>query len=204
MDRENLSLTLTVLGKLLYTYPDEGFLKSVKDAGLFDDMPYEVDSGGFREGLALLRAWQSSGGDYAGCISDYQDLFVGVRGQVKAPAWESVYLSPEPVMFTVNTLKVRQWYDKYGIAIKNITHEPDDHMGVELMFIGYLLREHPDDAYRFMAEHTGLWYEKFFHKVAVNASSPLYKGLALMSSAVCGELMGEKQRFAASHAEAAG
>lgn len=76
------------------------------------------------------------------------------------------------------------------------------HMGIELMFIGYLLREHPDDAYKFMAEHTGLWYEKFFHKVAVNASSPLYKGLALVSSAVCGGLIAEKQLVDAGHAEA--
>ena len=188
MDRENLSLTLSVLGKLLYTYPDNVFLNKIKNTELFDEIPYESQSAEFVKGRELLAEWQTSDGMYGELISDYQDLFVGVKDKVKTPAWESVYVSPDPVMFGESTLNVRLWYDKYGLEIKNIRHEPDDHMGIELIFWGHLVRTEPDEADRFFTKHISLWYERFFSSMAANAITSFYKGLALILYGICSDI----------------
>lgn len=187
MNRENLSVILQALGKLLYKYPDAEFLSDIKDAGLFDKIPYESYNSMFNDGQKLLKTWQNSDGAYDECISDYQDLFIGVRDKVKTPVWESLYTAPEPMMFADCTLKARLWYDRYGMEIKNIRHEPDDHMGIELMFAGYLLNNAPEDADRFFSEHIARWYERFFDSMAAHALTPLYKGLAMVLHGICSD-----------------
>jgi TorA maturation chaperone TorD len=184
MNRNNLTIMLPVLGKLLYTYPDEGFLCKIREARLFDDMPYISGQNGFTEAVELMRGWQDTGDDSA-VISDYQDLFVGIRGRVKVPAWESVYVAPEPVMFGGCTLDVRRWYDRHGIQIKNIRREPDDHIGLELMFLARLMEIDPAEAEEFFTKHIAPWYGKFFKMMEQYATTGFYRGLALMIRCVC-------------------
>lgn len=188
MNRDSLGMILPVLGRLLYVYPDHETLESIKNAELMDTIPYESSDPLFKEGQKLLVEWQKSENSYDADISDYQDLFVGVRDRVKTPPWESIYVSPEPMLFGECTLNVRLWYDKYGMEIKNIRHEPDDHMGIELIFLGHLMKENYDDANVFFSEHISLWYEKFFSGMEACAVSNLYKGLALVLHAVCSDM----------------
>ena len=185
MNREHLSIILPVLGKLLYSYPTRDFLAKTREAQLFGDIPYISGSEAFAEGQKLLEEWETSDGAYDACISDYQDLFVGVRDRVKVPIWESFFTAPEPMMFTDSTLKARLWYDRYGMEIKNIRHEPDDHMGIELMFLAYLLDKDPENAEKFFSDRIAPWYAKLFECMASNAVTPLYRGLALLLYAIC-------------------
>lgn len=185
MNRESLSYILPALGKLLYSYPEKDFLTTIKNADILGQIPYETENPAFRTGQMLLAKWQNTVDDFDAAVSDYQDLFVGVRSKVKVPAWESIYVSSEPIMFGDCTLKARLWYDRYGMEIKNIRHEPDDHMGIELIFLGYLMKEDISGADNFFKEHIANWYHKFFAAMVTNAATDLYRGLAMALLAIC-------------------
>lgn len=188
MNRESLSILLPVLGKLLYTYPDIDFLGRIRAADLFGDIPYESDTDGFNEGQKLLCGWQADENADDAVIADYQDLFVGVRDRVRTPAWESIYVSPEPMMFGECTLDARLWYDRYGMELKNLHHEPDDHMGLELIFFAHLLKADPVAAQEFFTKHIALWYGRFFSAMHTNAATAFYRGLSLLLAAMCKDI----------------
>ncbi|OEF95831.1 hypothetical protein BHF68_10565 [Desulfuribacillus alkaliarsenatis] len=69
---------------------------------------------------------------------DYNKLFVG-PGKVKAPPYESVYRNPKRLLMQQETLAVRNFYRKLGIECKDNGSQPDDHLGLELEFMSYLL-----------------------------------------------------------------
>lgn len=68
---------------------------------------------------------------------DYRQLFVG-PGRIAAPPWESVHLDDEGLMFQEPTMKVRHAYGEFGLQAPALNKEPDDHMGLELAFVGEL------------------------------------------------------------------
>ena len=69
---------------------------------------------------------------------DYLRLFVGL-GMPLAPPWESAWASDARLIFQRETLDVRYWYRSAGLEVANLHAEPDDHIGLELEFIGALL-----------------------------------------------------------------
>ncbi|MGI6450518.1 MAG: TorD/DmsD family molecular chaperone [Desulfitobacteriia bacterium] len=130
------------------------------------------------------------------CLSlrkDYQALFEG-PGQLLAPPWESVYLSEEKLMFEVQTFEVRQFYRKHGLEIGNFGKEPDDHIGLELQFMGVLAAKSLSfwqeqriaefklliaDQQVFLQTHLLKWVDQFAQKVQRGSTTAFYKGLAL-------------------------
>ncbi|AGA70751.1 putative component of anaerobic dehydrogenase [Desulfitobacterium dichloroeliminans LMG P-21439] len=65
---------------------------------------------------------------------EYTDLFLG-PGQPKAPPWESVYRTPEKLVFGGPTLQVRELFRQNGFEFKFKHRMPEDHMGLELIFL---------------------------------------------------------------------
>ncbi len=72
--------------------------------------------------------------------NDHLQLFIRV-GKVLAPVWESVYFSPARLIFQEETFKVRNWYGRYKLQVKNKNKEPDDHIGLEFLFIAHLAKQ---------------------------------------------------------------
>lgn len=69
--------------------------------------------------------------------ADYRQLFVG-PGTITAPPWESVHRDDEGLMFQEQTMSVRHAYGEFGLQAPELNKEPDDHMGLELAFVGEL------------------------------------------------------------------
>ena len=140
--------------------------------------------------------------------SDYTALFIGLE-QVEAPPWESVYLSPDHLLFDVQTLEVRGAYAAYGLEIPNLEHEPDDHIGFELLFLSHLLAgaaealaggDAPGAAQRllaaqvFLQQHPQRWAGQFAERVERFAGHDYYRGLAWL---LLGSLAGLDEVLAA-------
>lgn len=70
--------------------------------------------------------------------------FIGIGTRV-AP-WESVYVSPDRLVFQISTLAVRDAYGAAGFVAKNKGAEPDDHIATECDFMAKLA-ERAQDAY---------------------------------------------------------
>lgn len=109
---------------------------------------------------------------------DYLKLFVGV-GTPLAPPWESAWASDARLIFQRETLDVRYWYRDAGLQIARLHHEPDDHLGLELEFVGMLLeRGDGDAAAAFAAAHPRAWVARWNAAVQDCAETPFYRQLA--------------------------
>ena len=68
----------------------------------------------------------------------YWDTKNTAKSTVVAPPWESVYFSPDRLVFQQETFQVRAWYTRFGLQSANHNKEPDDHISVELEFVAHL------------------------------------------------------------------
>ncbi len=136
-------LLFGLLGKLIYTYPNRDWIQELLAEEVFSEAPFGETQPQVMEGLMLLHTWNQAALErpLADVVreleEDCQNLLVGMR-EILAPPWESVYLTHERLLFQAPTIQVRQWYRRFGLEIENIGREPEDHMGLELIFVAHL------------------------------------------------------------------
>ena len=110
---------------------------------------------------------------------EFNRLFVG-PGHLLAPPYASTYLSPEKAVMQAETLKVRKFYEEFGMELVNKNRIPDDFLGYELMFLALLeeiIQQEEDNAEfielrnRFIKEHLANWLPEHLAKVRANAKT---------------------------------
>ena len=189
-----------LLGRLLYKEPTFDEVQALLDNSVFDALPFGGEHPQSAEGLVILQAWQSDNAagltaeEFDALKTDFFYLFLGV-GKPLATIWESVYFHQTRSLFGPETLKVRAWYSHYGLEIDKKGTEPDDHLGLELLFISHLSRlayealeasdderyEGLSDARRqFIADHPMRWAEQWKVEVLKNARTDFFRGIALL------------------------
>jgi TorA maturation chaperone TorD len=200
-------LTCGLLGKALYAYPDRAWLQSLVNEDIFAEAPFAAEQPDVVAGLASLRGWtQANQGGIADAVfddlrADYTRLFIG-PGQVLTPPWESVQFSEERLTFQQETLQVRGWYQRFGLQPEKLYAEPDDHIGLELEFVGHLARvglaaleandqaafdRAQDGQRKFLAEHLLRWGPVWCGQVQARAQTDFYRGIALLTRGVLAE-----------------
>jgi TorA maturation chaperone TorD len=113
---------------------------------------------------------------------EYQRLFIGPH-HFEAPAWGSVYLDRDQVLFGCSTLELRQWMRENGITMRTERREPEDHIGKMLLLLGWLAQEKPELVAPYLAEHLTTWAPRYLELLKQDAKSPFYEGLALLTEA---------------------
>lgn len=193
-------LLFNLLGRIVYKYPSDEerpWLKSLIDEDIFSEVPYAAEQDETKAGLTRLQKWEKEGlsdESFTKIQADYTRLFIG-PGKVLAPPWESVYFGDDRLVFQKQTLEVRNWYRRFGLESEKIHQEPDDHIGLELLFLahtaylGIQAMEESDNtrlektlnAQRvFVQEHLGAWALTWSGLVEKNARTDFYKGLELL------------------------
>ncbi|MDR7867397.1 MAG: molecular chaperone TorD family protein [Sporomusaceae bacterium] len=66
--------------------------------------------------------------------TEYTALFLGV-GDPLAPPWESLYRTPEKLMFGAPAFAVREAMARFGVEAAAKYRQPEDHLGLELMLL---------------------------------------------------------------------
>ena len=124
-----------------------------------------------------------------------------------------MYFNKDRMVFQHETFEVRAMYARYGLRVDNFSHEPDDHLAYELLFLGHVLGmaaddaeagRHSDaaakyaDAVSFVVCHLLTWVPKWRALVQDHAQSDFYRGFSLLveaalrqTEAVFAELSGE-------------
>jgi TorA maturation chaperone TorD len=116
--------------------------------------------------------------DIAAIEQDYLRLFVGL-GTPLAPPWESAWASDARLLFQRQTLDVRYWYRSAGLQVAALHRQPDDHIGLELEFVGRLRERHESEtAAAFACEHPLTWADRWAAAVNEHARHPFYPALA--------------------------
>lgn len=134
---------------------------------------------------------------------EYNRLFVG-PAKLLAPPFESAYLNAMGLVMQNETLAVRNFYRKAGLEVGSKNVIPDDHLGLELEFICYLLSQagqrlaEEDLAaancylilYRsFFEEHIRTWVYQHCQDVLTKGKASICSGTAL---ALAGFLQSEE------------
>lgn len=206
-------LFLGLFGKMIYTYPASDnasieWFQYIMDEDLFSDPPFAKDQPNIQHGMQLLKDWVNSkrGLPIKDTISelqvDHTRLFVCV-GEIIAPPWESAYFNEKRLLQQEQMLQVRKWYRRYGLVVEQLYKEPDDHIGLELLFISYLANQilqaqdsGDDDRYAvllnahhaFLKEHLLLWGPLWCDQVDKYAQTNYYRGIGLAVKGALAEL----------------
>ncbi len=202
------TLVARLLGKTLYIYPEKAWLQSLADEDVFTESPLGNTQPDVQRGLALLQGWAQSarGGMSSEAFDDlrvdYTRLFLGVD-KVLAPPWESVYFNEERMVFQEQTVQVRAWYRRFGLEAENRHQEPDDHIGLELIFIAHLaqqalaaLDQQEQAAFenmlaaqrQFLANHLLRWAPQWCSLAQANAHTDFFRGLAQLTQGILAEV----------------
>lgn len=115
-------------------------------------------------------------------VWEYRRLFVGPAHKA-APPWGSVYTDYQEVMFGEATLKLRAWMRSRGITQTQCDNMPDDHIGLLIALLDYLLPERLDCALELLQFHLLPWCGHFFGILERETTHPLYRTLARFCNA---------------------
>lgn len=212
-DREQTFLGILLLfgliGKLLHEEPEQDELQELVDDDVFAGAPFAAQHPDVRAGLSALQRWSDDWRADADKTMtdlrvDWTRLFAGA-GLAPISPWESIFRSEEGALFDANTLVVRAWYRQFGLELSNLHREPDDHIGLELLFIAQLARQglsalknEDDKGYNrtlqgmcdFSREHLLAWAPAWSERAAELSNTDFYRGLALVVRGALTELSG--------------
>jgi putative dimethyl sulfoxide reductase chaperone len=192
------TLLFGLLGKILYAELDRAWLDFLIQDDVFAESPLGTAQQEIQHGLELLGRWsaENRGGiseeEFKELQSDKLRLFIGLD-RVVAPVWESVYFNENRLVFQKQTLQVREWYARFGLQLENINKEPDDHIGLEMIFVAHLAslslsaiekgdQKELDELLQaqrdFLSEHLLRWGPAWAKLVQQHASTDFYRGIA--------------------------
>ena len=199
-----------LLAKMLQDLPDEetyAWYESLLEEDILSDQIFNGDNADITKGLKLIKSWlygyqKDSSTGLEKINIDHTRLFLGV-GKPLAPPWESVYFDEGGRLFQKETFDVRAWFRKYNLQIDKFHNEPDDHLGFELAFLGYLCArclsalERDDEAEfqhlmedqkEFFIQHPAKWIPSWYDRMQQNAQTDFFIGLALLVKGGMSEL----------------
>lgn len=206
---ERYMVALHFFSRILQDSPSEELLRAIAEEGLFEDyknwecfhLPVSNTQTIFPELNteqsidALINAYAPAGNDcayrerYLNVHMDHLALFSGPTP--KSPPWESVWRERDKLLFGQQTEKVNNFYADWGIEILQAGSEPEDHLGLELAFLLFLLQvaqaAPPEDAPQrvkaqkalesFMSEHVLPWAGDCLAKASHEASTVFFREL---------------------------
>lgn len=98
----------------------------------------EVPLPGLERVISALAEAESADTIAGKTAEDHLRLFSGP--DPLAPPWESVWRERDRLLFGDCTAEVARIYANWGLEISQEGREPQDHLGLELCFLGYLLQ----------------------------------------------------------------
>jgi putative dimethyl sulfoxide reductase chaperone len=190
---------LELLSRILYLEPDRNWLESLVANETFSETPFGEDQAEIVRGMEILQEWSRTHRDgitdheFSTLKMDYTKLFIGLGTPHSTAPWESVYFNRERLVFQEQTIQVRNWYAKFGLRAEKYNKEPDDHIGLEMLFIAHLaslalqaiendhkksLDEVLQAQKEFLSEHLLRWGPVWAKLVKQHAATDFYRGIA--------------------------
>lgn len=198
---ESQMLVCGLLAKALYGMPDRDWLNTLIQQHVLDAIPFGQGSPETGAATACFRAWAMSATkgltdeQFSAIGDDYMRLFVGPERLFAAP-WQSVYTNKERAVFQMESVSVKNWYQRFDLALASEFNEPADHVGLEFSFLARLCEltiaaseirngegvKRLLDAQRgFIGQHPLRWIPRWSDDVVAHARTDLYRGLAWLA-----------------------
>jgi putative dimethyl sulfoxide reductase chaperone len=201
-------LVMNLIGRVFYKYPSDSeqvWIRSLKDEDVFSEVPFAGDREETKAGLSLLHDWSQkafTNDAFDRLQGDYTRLFLGPDKLLAAP-WESVYVTKERLTFQEQTLAVRAWYKRFGLEVEKLHQEPDDHIGLEVLFLSKLaelgaqaldagdqekFEEFLNAQRDFLQQHLGAWALTWCGLMEKHARTDFYLGMTALLHGALTEL----------------
>jgi putative dimethyl sulfoxide reductase chaperone len=184
---------LALLARLHRQEVDGELLGSLRELGFPDALGLRLQGVQGRSALqamreAMERLPQPVGNEHLDRLAaDFADIYLNHR--LRAAPNESVWLDDDGLMMQEPMFQVRDWYRRYGVAAEDWRRFPDDHLTLQLQFIGHLFqRNELAAAAQFMDEHLLRWLTDFAVRVANRSGTDFYAGVAVLTGAYLEEL----------------
>jgi TorA maturation chaperone TorD len=194
------NMMLYFAGTMIMFDPSQECIYDFWSKGILKSLPVSSHNPRFIKAASQLR---ESVGDQNSCIGlmkeDYLILFTGT-GNPLAPPYESVYRSLDHLMFDKQTSEVRDFYKSYGWESKFKDKIPDDHLGVELLFLTLLIEKYLEfddeicnsemriEIRRFIDQHIMSWVPEWNKHIQQHANTLSYKGIGTLILACAEDL----------------
>lgn len=135
-----------------------------------------------RAALALMQEGASAGAQNDEVVWEFRRLFVGPAPK-PAPPWGSVYTDRECAVFGGTCLALRRWMREVGIERLGDEKDPEDHIGLMLLFMAWIAGHKPEVLEDFLRLHLLPWSSHLLEELADAAEQPFYEGLARLAKA---------------------
>ncbi len=185
---------LEFFSKILTEAPSQDMLDYLVQEQIIKNWPLPIDDEQGKDSLELLERVLEKAPEnlYEDLKEDYFTLFE--MSPARCHIHESVWLSNDNLLYDEQTFAVRACYAKYGLQAVDSERGPDDHLGLELSFVAYLLNRYEEqeegrtevlaDIQYFLDEHLMKWGPKCLEKISQEAGTDFYcaVGLLLLST----------------------
>jgi TorA maturation chaperone TorD len=183
------NMLLYFSGTMIMFDPSQECILDFWTKGVLKNLPVTSDNPRFILAASQLR---QSAGDAIDNINimreDFLELFAGT-GNPLAPPYESVYRSRDHLMFDKQTSEVREFYNSYGWESKFKGNIPDDHLGIEMLFLTLMIEKYlefedktcedemKNEIRRFINQHLLSWIPEWNSHLQEHSRTMGYKGI---------------------------
>jgi TorA maturation chaperone TorD len=182
--------------------PSHECIRDFWKEGILKGLPVSSNNPRFLKAASQLRSSvDDSASDYEIMKHDFVLLFSG-NGSASAPPFESVYRGGEILIYGKPASPVREFYNSYGWESKFQDSVPDDHVGVELLFLTLMIekyldldddachREMQNEIKRFIDTHIMSWIPEWNRDIQEKARTLGYKGIGTLILACTEDIYG--------------
>lgn len=186
------NMLLYFAGSMIMKEPSQECITDFWAKGILKNLPVKSSNQNFIMAASFLR---NSCNDKTTCVKtlceDYNRLFSLEKSHL-APPFESFYQHDILTDSCKKQSSVTEFFNSYGWESQYKGKIPDDHLGIELLFLTILIDKYlglDDEACigemrneirRFSEEHLNPWINEWNKKVQIHSETSCYKGIATL------------------------
>jgi putative dimethyl sulfoxide reductase chaperone len=183
------NMLLYFSGTMIMFDPSQECIHDFWTKGILKSLPVTSENPRFLLAASQLRQSVKDASDNIKIMrKDFLDLFAGT-GSPLAPPYESVYKSKDHLMFDKQTAEVREFYNSYGWESKFKGNIPDDHLGIEMLFLTLMIEKYlefedktcedemKNEIRRFIDNHLLSWIPQWNLHIQEHSQTLGYKGI---------------------------
>jgi TorA maturation chaperone TorD len=183
------NMLLYFSGTMIMFDPSQECIHDFWTKGILKNLPVTSHNPRFLLAASQLRQSVKDASDNIKIMrKDFLDLFTGT-GNPLAPPYESVYKSKDHLMFDKQTAEVRDFYNTYGWESKFKGNIPDDHLGIEMLFLTLMIEKYlefedktcedemKNEIKRFIDKHLLSWIPQWNAHIQEHSQTLGYKGI---------------------------
>jgi TorA maturation chaperone TorD len=186
------NMLLYFAGTMIMFDPSRECIHDFWSQGILKNLPVSSRNPRFIEAASQLRESVDDQKNSFGMMKeDYVELFTGAANPL-APPYESIYISSDGLIPGNQISEVKEFYKSYGWESKYDGKIPDDHLGVELLFLTLMVEklldledeicntEMRNEIRRFIKQHLMSWIPDWNKNVQRHAITLSYKGIGTL------------------------